>query len=171
MEYCELTRHPEGWSLRGQVVLAEEAAPAYFAYVIACDPAWVTRSAPVEARRGGASQSLSLEADDRRRWFADGREVVGVRGCVDVDLGFTPATNTIALRRLALGVAGTAEVRAAWVRPDDLALLPLAQQYTREAATTYDYRSQSGFATRIEVDEVGLVISYPPLWRRVSPTG
>ena len=152
-------------------MLAEEIAPALFHYVVACDAAWTTRSALVEARRGGTAATLALEADERRRWWTGGSEIAAVRGCVDVDLGFTPATNTIAIRRLALDVGRGAEPTAAWVRPDDLAVLPLAQGYTRLSASTYDYRSESGFTTRLEVDDLGLATSYPPFWARVSPGG
>ena len=43
----------------------------------------------------------------------------------------------------------------------------LIQTYTRTGETTYHYESQGGeFVTDIEVDPVGLVVRYPPLWER-----
>ena len=37
-------------------------------------------------------------------WFANGVEQDNVAGCLDLDLGFTPATNLFAIRRLSLKV-------------------------------------------------------------------
>jgi hypothetical protein len=42
----------------------------------------------------------------------------------------------------------------------------MQQRYTRLADRRYLYGS-SGFAVELEVDEHGLVIDYPPYWRRL----
>jgi hypothetical protein len=168
LEYCELTEVPNGWTLRGQIVLAEQSGPASFRYLIVCDAAWATTSVTVEARREAKLETLTLHTDGEHRWWEDNEQIANVRGCVDVDLGFTPATNTIAIRRLSLGVGEGASVTAAWVGPDRLVVRPLTQRYARVSATTYDYESRSGFTTRLTVDDAGLVTEYPPLWTRVS---
>ena len=48
-------------------------------------------------------------------------------GCIDLDLSFSPATNLLAIRRLALPVNEIAEVRSAWLTFPDLDLEPLDQ--------------------------------------------
>ena len=93
--------------------------------------------------------------------------LVAVAGCVDLDLSFSPATNAIPIRRLALNQGERAEVRAAWLRFPDLSLEELVQTYTRTGESTYHYDSSGGeFVTDIEVDAAGLVVRYPPLWER-----
>ena len=42
------------------------------------------------------------------------RPAPAVSGCIDVALGFTPATNLLSIRRLALAVGARAEVTVAW---------------------------------------------------------
>ena len=87
-----------------------------------------------------------------------------VSGCVDLDLGFTPATNLIAIRRLALSVGASAEVTAAWLdfRAQKLTPPPdLSPRLDRRVCCTVLPISAS--APRC-VDEHGFVRRYPPLW-------
>ena len=75
--------------------------------------------------------------DGEGRWSRDAAPLPGVEGALDVDLGFTPATNTLPIRRLALAVGETRPVRSAWLRFPGLRLEPLEQTYTREAGDVY----------------------------------
>jgi len=96
-------------------------------------------------------------------------EIPSVAGCLDVDLAFTPATNILPLRRLGLAVGESREMIAAWVRFPDLSIEPLAQRYTRLDERRVRYESRGGaFTAELEVDELGLVVRYPPLWERVA---
>ncbi|NTX34628.1 MULTISPECIES: putative glycolipid-binding domain-containing protein [unclassified Myxococcus] len=170
-EYCELRELDGGWELAGSVVVAEEGAPFLAEYTVACDSRWLTREARILLRRGGTSQSLVLRADEQRRWWRGDEEVPQFRGCTDVDLGFTPSTNTLPIRRLSLEVGQSSDVTAAWVRMPDLALLPLPQRYTRLSPTRFRYESRGGsFVAELETDELGLVTRYPPAWERVAVT-
>ena len=57
---------------------------------------------------------------------------------------------------------------AAWVRFPELTVEPLTQCYERTGDRLYRYSSGGGaFTADIEVDELGLVVRYPPLWERV----
>ncbi|AGC48722.1 hypothetical protein MYSTI_07450 [Myxococcus stipitatus DSM 14675] len=168
-EYCELWELDEGWGLAGSVVLAEEGVPCLAEYAVETDARWLTREARILLHRGGVSQSLVLRADARRRWWRGDEEVPQFRGCTDVDLAFTPSTNTLPIRRLALEVGQAQEVTAAWVRMPDLSLAPLPQRYTRLASTRYRYESTGGsFVAEVETDALGLVTRYPPAWERVA---
>jgi uncharacterized protein len=96
-------------------------------------------------------------------------EVPAVAGCLDLDLAFTPATNILPLRRLGLAVGDSREMTAAWVRFPDLSVEPLAQRYTRLDERRVRYESRGGaFTAELEVDELDLVVRYPPLWERVA---
>ena len=84
-----------------------------------------------------------------------------------MDLGFTPATNTLPLRRLGLAVGESAAVRSAWLRFPELRHEPLEQTYTREAARTFRYRAivdGEPFVARLDIDAFGRVTRYEGLW-------
>jgi hypothetical protein len=110
---------------------------------------------------------VELYTDTARRWTSNGQAAPSVAGCVDLDLSFSPATNTIPIRRLALNPGERAEVRSAWLKFPGLVLEPLVQTYVCSGASTYHYESSGGeFVTDIEVDAAGFVVRYPPLWER-----
>jgi hypothetical protein len=170
-EYFELRESADGWTLSGSVVLAEGGLPYAADYTLHCDRQWLTREARILLRRGGVEQSLSLRVDAQQRWWRGTEEVPQFRGCSDLDLAFTPSTNTLPIRRLALEVGQGADVTAAWVRMPDLSLVTLPQRYTRLTPSRYRYESNGGsFTAEVETDELGLVLNYPPGWERVATT-
>jgi len=121
-----------------------------------------------EAAKAGAGGASGASSGSPRPVPA-AIEIPAVAGCLDVDLAFTPATNILPLRRLRLAVGESREMTAAWVRFPDLSVEPLAQRYTRLDEGRVRYESRDGaFTAELEVDELGLVERYPPLWERVA---
>ncbi len=99
-------------------------------------------------------------------WAVDGRRAAAVRDCVDVDFGFTPATNVLLLRRLALAAGAGASVVVAWWDVGERTLVRLPQHYTRVDARRYRYDSPTvGYRATLVVDGGGFAVRYPGLWR------
>ena len=140
-EEARVERTITGWRLTGELDVAEEGVAARLRYVIDCDPAWRTRSALIEGEANGSPIRFALAADGTGNWTLDGSPVPEITGAMDVDLGFTPMTNTLPIRRLALAVGESAPVRSAWLRFPELRLEPLEQTYTREAEQVFRYRA------------------------------
>ncbi|HYG61077.1 MAG TPA: putative glycolipid-binding domain-containing protein [Thermoanaerobaculia bacterium] len=166
-EDARVERSPDGWCLTGQLDVEEEGVPARLRYCIECDPEWRTRSALIEGEMGGRPVRFALAADGEGHWTRDGQALPGLTGALDVDLGFTPATNTLPIRRLSLVVGETAPVRSAWLRFPELRLEPLEQMYTREAERVYRYKAQVDgdlFTARLDTDAYGRVLCYEGLW-------
>lgn len=89
----------------------------------------------------------------------------GERAPADIDLGFTPATNTNALRRMELKVGQAARTTALWLDTEDWSLKPLTQTYERLSETVYRYRSpRHAYEAELSVDPFGIVLDYPGLW-------
>ena len=102
-------------------------------YQVHCDENWLTHRVHVERTIGKDTKTLSLSVEKSGLWCCPGQEVAEVRGCLDVDLSLTPATNTLPIRRLDLGIGKSESVTAAWIKFPELALQPLSQRYTRTA--------------------------------------
>jgi uncharacterized protein len=163
-------KHLDGlWRLSGTVVGLAETGPAEARYEVTCDAGWRTVCATVALRDDGGDRTLDVRAESGR-WTVDGRVLPSLDGCEDVDLEWSPSTNTLPIRRLDLPVGGaTGELRMAWVRFPSLALEPLPQEYRRTAAGRYHFSSGGGsFATDIDVDADGLVLRYEGGWERVG---
>ncbi|MBI1417425.1 MAG: hypothetical protein GC146_09400 [Limimaricola sp.] len=137
-----------------------ETAGQFLHYRVRAAADGVTRRARI-----GDVPMLTFEHEGDGRWMMNGIEVPEVRGALDFDLGVTPATNTLAIRRMNLAVGDSAEAVAAWLDPSDWMLKPLKQRYTRVSETEYDYASDTGFSARLTVDEHGIVRDYPGWWK------
>jgi hypothetical protein len=164
-EVCRLEPHGDEWRLSGTAVFAQDGRPGRLDYAIACDSRWWTRSCRISGWLGRESVEIELSADSSRRWRMNGAECPEVTGCMDVDLGFSPSTNTLPIRRLELVEGQSETVRAAWLSWPELRLAPLAQRYRRTGPGTYHYESPShDFRAELEVSAEGIVTHYPGLW-------
>lgn len=171
-DWARLSPRDGGWLLSGTALFAHEGLPCRLEYRVLCDAAFRTESATVEGWAGSEPVRVRLAADADRRWSLDSREQPQVQGCIDVDLGFTPATNLLALRRLDLPVGAAADVRSAWLDFPGFAMEPLPQSYRRTSDTTYAYESDGGaFTAELRANAAGFVVRYPGLWseERESP--
>jgi len=166
-EYCKLfegATRQFPWQFIGDVVLVLDGRPLLARYVIRCNARWETEEVWVDLEVAGEFRHLHLTVDEHKRWWSDNREIEPVRGCLDVDLGITPSTNTLPIRRLELAVGQAEEVRAAWVKFPELEVRLLTQTYTRIDEHTYRYESNTGFTADLTVDSSGIVTYYPGGW-------
>ena len=172
-EYCHLSSHDDGWQLKGTSILVFDNNPLHVSYQVLCNHLWQTRTVNVSQQTASAEQNMRIIVDKRHRWWLDSgkfhKEIKELRGCVDVDIGITPATNTLPIRRVPLTVDKSIDLNAAWIRIPEFKLEPLAQRYTRLAEHRYRYESGNGaFTAEIEVDALGVVTHYPDRWKRVA---
>ena len=172
-EYFELWGEDGGgWRLDGRVVLARGGRPFQASYRVVCDADWGTRAVNLLAREGDRELALELSVDAEQRWWSGGRELPTLRGCSDVDLGFTPSTNTLPIRRSGLAVGESTKVDVAWVSFPELEIQPDQQAYTRLAEGAYRYEEVDGsYEAAIEADELGFVTRYADRWERVAGLG
>jgi hypothetical protein len=154
-----------GWCLAGTAIFALEGQPCHLAYEVNCDAPWRTRCAKVTGYLGGHAVDLTIVAMPGERWQLNGMDQPEAAGCVDVDLNFTPATNLIAIRRLALGVGDASDAPAAWLRLPEGTLERLEQRYHRVTRHTYDYQAPHvGYAAPLQASDLGFVTQYPGVW-------
>jgi hypothetical protein len=167
-DYCALWRTAESWLLKGTVVGVLNQTPMLANYEVHCDENWLTHRVQVERTVGKDTKALILSVESGGLWRSSGQELSEVRRCLDVDLAVTPATNSLPIRRLDLGIGKSESVTAAWIKFPDLEIQPLSQRYTRIAKNIYRYESDSGFSAEIGVDDLGLVVTYPGGWERIA---
>ena len=99
-------------------------------------------------------------------WTFNGRTALHLNGCVDLDFGFTPATNLFQLRRVALPAGQAAAVGVAWLDVFAGTLDTLLQRYERRGAGDYWYEApRFAYYALLQVSAVGFVEKYPNLWK------
>lgn len=149
------------------VVLSPRGVMFAACYCLTIDDRWRVRRLQVEVIGSGGG-GIDLRSDGCGQWHAaSGGPADALAGAVDVDLALTPFTNTLPIRRLSLAVGQAAEIDPVYVTAPDLAVSRLRQRYTRMADRVYRYESIGhGFIRDLVVDEHGLVLDYPGLFRR-----
>jgi hypothetical protein len=165
-EHCTMTLRDGGLSLVGTVLGAEGGLPVRIEYRVLADGAGMTTAAHVRDLRGFEARTIALERDAKGNWTVDGKTVRTLKGCTDVDLGCSPSTNTLPIRRLRLGYGASKTIQAAWVRFPELTIVKTPQTYTRLDEFTYRYKSGT-FESELTVDDDGLVAAYAE-WQRTG---
>ena len=165
-EHCTVTLRESGLSLVGTVIGAEGGLPLRVEYRVLTERTGLTTAVHVRDLRGFETRTLALERDAKGSWTVDGKANRSLKNCTDVDLGCSPSTNTLPIRRLRLGLGASQTVQAAWVRFPELTVVKAAQTYTRLDEFTYRYAS-GDFEADITVDDDGLVAAYA-VWRRTG---
>lgn len=162
---CGLWGSERGWRLAGVAVFRQDEEPCCLSYEVRCDLSWRTRSASVTGWMGRTAVDLSMKALPGEQWAFNGAEAPEAAGLEDIDLGFTPATNLIQLRRFGLDVGQGVEAPAAYLYSPELRLGRLEQRYVRVALNAYEYQApRFGYAAILEVSDAGFVTKYPGLW-------
>jgi hypothetical protein len=168
-----------------------EPLPYRLSYRLEAPERFVTRSLELEASGEGWRRELDLRHDGNGSWQCDraesgeapadlpppGGDTAGLEDSLDCDLGFSPLTNFMPLRRHDLHKGpGEAEFVMAWVSVPDLALHVSAQRYEHVRKNAdgaivrfIDEGMFKGFTSELELDEDGLVRVYPGLAAQVGP--
>lgn len=165
-EHCTFSVRDAGASLVGTVLGSDGGTPTRIEYRVLTDGAGATTAVHVRDLRGFAQRTLALARDAKGNWTVDGAPDRMLKGCLDVDLGCSPATNTLPVRRLHLGVGRSKTIHAALVRYPELVVEKVPQTYTRLDEYTYRYASGT-FEADLVVDEDGVVAQYGP-WERTG---
>jgi uncharacterized protein len=167
LEHFRLSKVLEMYVLQGVLLSRAETVPQQIHYAVACGTDWITRHVHVTMIAGSRHQRLELQRDQYGVWRRGSEVLPAFDGISDVDLQITPATNTLPIRRLQLGVGEAADTDALWVRFPGLELDRLPQRYTRTAEKQYTYESGSGeFRAKLDVDDEGVVVQYGDIWRQ-----
>ncbi len=173
LEHCVCLEDAQGMVLDG--VVAGTRHGLYGAhYFVRTDADFRTRQARVGYSGGPC---LHVESDGNGTWYdvIGKRALPGLDGCFDIDIGVTPATNTLPMKRLKLRAGESKDITVAYVPlPDQIDgdFLPrrAEQRYTCLTPEQW-YRYEGlfrGFTAELEVDQAGLVIDYPDTFRRVA---
>jgi uncharacterized protein len=163
-----LESHAGGWLLRGAAAFDHVLGPASVAYQVEVDAGWTTRRGIVSGFLG----DRTIRREIRREaggWSLDGVPARGLERLVDLDYGFTPATNVLQLRRMALAPGERADVPVVWLDLDSSSLTELPQTYERRGEASYWYEAPTvPYQALLEIAPNGFVQSYPGLWRLVG---
>lgn len=172
LEHCVYEEEGGAIRLSGAVVGRRGSEYGAF-YSLQTDTDLCTREVKVDYA-GGVGLHVLSDADGQ--WYdrLSGDLLDELTGCLDIDIGVTPATNMLPIRRLQLQEGEAREIVVAYVPlPVEIDTgftpRPAQQRYTclkRDRLYRYEGLFR-GYSAELEVDEQGLVLDYPDTFRRV----
>jgi hypothetical protein len=169
-EHVHIRTLPDGGHLAESVVVGTRSGEDFgLSYRIVLDDAWRVRRA--DLRRVGEGPCIVLRADGQGHWHdARGVALAALDGCIDIDIAATPLTNTLPIRRLGLRQDESQLIRVVYVPVPGLEPIAVDQRYTcLRPDRVYRYEGLSrGFTEDLTVDVDGIVVDYPPMFRRVE---
>ncbi|MGA2827450.1 MAG: putative glycolipid-binding domain-containing protein [Streptosporangiaceae bacterium] len=168
-EHAFLIESDDGYQLQGVAVLPLGDLPCHIDYAVAVDRQWRPSEARATIATPSGTRQTVVRSHHGDSWEVDGELAPHLDGCPDLDLGWTPATNTVPIRRLGLEVGGTASITAAWVRFPELDVVASEQRYRRLAIDRWQYTSGDYDYQLVTDPATGLVLSYgDDLWRAAA---
>ena len=171
-EHVKILENNEGITADGLTIHLNDNETLRMRYRIYCDTSWRIHKA----------EFIKLdESDDRLLLLSDGNgtwrnerdtPIDELNGCRDIDIHFSPFTNTLAIRRLKLKPDESAEIQAVFISLPGLKASPASQHYTHlgntAAGAKYTYEGlSSGFRATLPVDTNGLLSEYPGYFERI----
>jgi hypothetical protein len=161
-------------------------APYRVDYRLDASDGFVTRELDLTAVGEGWSRRLLLRHDGSGGWSAnveddgdppggawDG-ELPDLSDALDIDIGFSPLTNSMPILRHELHrQVGSTDFVMAWVSIPDLRVTASKQRYEHVraddgGATVRFLEVEDEFTAELELDSDGLLVFYPALSRRVA---
>jgi uncharacterized protein len=135
-------------------------------YEMTLAPDWTFRTVTIHPV---GSDTFTLSSDGEGNWIANGREVLELHGCIDVDMSGTPFTNTLPIRRNRWAVEEPQRFNMAWIPLDTLAPFKDGQIYTWLGGDRYRYQAADGsFEAILTVDADGIIVHYEGLFERLD---
>jgi|SRR5580704_6634135 hypothetical protein len=165
-EHASLLESEDGYRFEGVVVVPLGDLPCHIDYAVSVDHRWRPTEAQATIVTPLGIREIDLRSHPPDGWELDGMPASHLRDCDDIDLGWTPATNTIPIRRLGLEVGEASNITAAWVRFPELDVVGNRQRYTRLATDRWRYESGDYDFELVTDAATGLVLAYGDnLWR------
>ena len=162
---CRLERSAAGCQIQGTAVFIEEGKPTQLNYQVECDSDWVTLRGHVSGWIGAQCVEFAIVRTTGGVWTMNGVTAPGLENCYNLDFGFTPSTNLLQLKRMALRKEQSATVPVAWLDATGSTLDVLTQHYERRTDTAYWYEApRFHYAAMLEVAPGGFIRLYPELW-------
>jgi uncharacterized protein len=164
VERFRLLEFDDSHALSGRAEILFKGDSVDLTYRVDTRPDWSTSQAEVLIPEAGIA--IEVAADGSGSWMINGQQRNDLDWCIDIDLGWTPATNTLPIRRTQATFNRGITVKAAWLQWPELAFTPVHQTYKKISDNRWRYE-QGEFSAELVTDPHGVVVTYgrdPAIW-------
>lgn len=172
LEHLHLREFADRIVADGALVGVVDGQPLRLRYSVQCDRDYRFQTCRLRLTQPWVGELELVLKPDGAWVMPSGLAIDGLAGSREIDISASPWTNTLPIRRLALQPDAPAEIEVAYITIPELSVRQDRQRYTllSTASDRRIYRFESlasGFTADILVDQDGLVLDYPGLFRSV----
>lgn len=172
-EHVRIQNDHPGWNVFDSIIVRHHNRQVLRGgYTLVTDKQWRTLELRLMLEtEPGAMQGIHLLTEGDGMWTdASENHMPELDGCIDVDIQWSPLTNSLPINRLSLASGEEQEIRVAYIALPQLVVRPVTQRYLRVSDDTVRYASESRDVEHdLVVDAEGHVVSYPDLFSRSWP--
>ena len=167
MDRASLSPAVDGWRIAGTSLGLEQGRSHEIRYSLLTDGSWRTLTVGAHVQSAVTDRGLALRADGRGAWTVGDEPVIDLYGAIDAALSWSPASHTLALRRLELDIGEAAETAVALVTYPQRSVERVTYRYERLDETAYRWTG-SGFDLGLTTDGQGIVTAVAGRWEAVA---
>jgi len=165
-EYSTIRYEEDGYVVDGKIEGIFNERSFNIEYEIDVNSQWQTILVKINWLMG-FKKSLYLQVKGKNNWLNSKSKVLKkFSGCSDVDISLSAFTNTLPIRRLDFSENSKQTIKVVYIDLPSGKLKPLHQSYTQLTTRSYRFEDENGYSNVISVDNDGLVVEYPGLFRR-----
>jgi hypothetical protein len=162
-----LTITDNGSEINSSIIGAYAGELYKIEYRIRTNQYWETTFFEITSQLYNTVERTAFRREGKESWYVNGQPEEKFNGCIDIDISLTPFTNTLPINRLKLSEKESEQVKVLYVDVLGRKMMPVQQKYTRLSPTDYKYENvPNDFESVIAVDDLGLVVEYPGLFKR-----
>lgn len=137
-------------------------------YTLTLNPRWEAQTVFIEVM-SEQNYTISLHKNELQQWMNEkGEHLAAFDGCVDVDISFTPFTNSLPINRLQLTKGEGQDIRVVYVDVRNGVIKTVKQRYLNKGNQIYKYENEdSGYISELIIDKDGYVVDYPGIWQQI----
>jgi hypothetical protein len=166
LERCQVASSPDGHRMSGTTLRAGDNGPVEIRYSVNLSQDWTALTVGVHIRAPDEDRSVALVRREDGSWLVGDDTIDAFAGASDIDFAWTPATNTIPIRRLDLEPGQSATIQAVVIPFPGRDVERRTQTYERLAPRRWRYGS-GDYETDLTTNEHGFVVAYPGQWMAV----
>jgi uncharacterized protein len=145
----------------------DQAIPVAVEYNVSLTPAWQIQKFSIKSLLD--HRIIELVHTGEKWYESSGKEHEEFAGMQLLDISLTPFTNTLPIKQLAFEGNKLQKIEVIYFDENVFSLRRVQQLYGKVTDTTYRFQDIElpDFAQNIDVDEDGLVIEFPQLFKRI----
>lgn len=155
-------------TVKGYITGEGYEKPWQINYTLTINSRWEVQTVFVDVM-SEQNYTIQLYKNEQLQWMNEnGEHLPAFDGCVDVDISFTPFTNSLPINRLQLTTGEGHDLRVVYIDIKQGICKPVKQRYLNKGDKVYKYENEdSGYMSELLVDSEGYVVDYPGVWQKV----